>query len=109
MNMLEDIERAIDDGVNVIKAATRDGRLLAGMIYTSFIIFIINILTWIGAGACDIEVAKELAAFGEKTPGINQYAIKKFAQALEVIPRTLAENAGVDVCSNFLILFILYF
>jgi len=77
-NSLDDIERAIDDGVNVIKAATRDPRLLAG------------------AGAADIEVAKQLAEFGESTPGINQYAIKKFAQSLEVIPRTLTENAGLD-------------
>ena len=50
--------------------------------------------------ACDIEVAKQLAAYGEKTPGINQYAIKKFAQSLEVVARTLAENAGLDVISR---------
>ncbi len=78
-NSLDDIERAIDDGVNAIKAVTRDPRLLAG------------------AGASEIEVARQLQALGEKTSGLNQYAIKKFAEALEVIPRTLAENAGLDV------------
>lgn len=78
-NSLDDIERAIDDGVNAVKAVTRDPRLLAG------------------AGASEIEVARQLQAVGEKTSGLNQYAIKKFAEALEVIPRTLAENAGLDV------------
>ncbi|KAJ1548089.1 T-complex protein 1 subunit theta, partial [Nowakowskiella sp. JEL0078] len=78
MNTLEDLERAIDDGVNIVKAVVKDPRLLAG------------------AGAVEIEMAKQLASFGEKTPGLNQYAIKKFAEALEVVPRTLAENAGMD-------------
>jgi T-complex protein 1 subunit theta len=77
-NVLDDLERAIDDGVNVIKAVVKDGRLLAG------------------AGATEIELARQLQAFGERTPGLNQYAIKKFAESLEVIPRTLAENAGMD-------------
>ncbi|RKO89971.1 chaperonin Cpn60/TCP-1 family [Blyttiomyces helicus] len=77
-NSLDDLERAIDDGVNVIKAVAKDGRLLAG------------------AGAVDMELARQLQTIGEKTAGLNQYAIKKYAQALEVIPRTLAENAGQD-------------
>ncbi|KAJ3120453.1 T-complex protein 1 subunit theta [Nowakowskiella sp. JEL0407] len=77
-NMLDDLERAVDDGVNVVKAVVRDGRLVAG------------------AGAIEVELAKRLSAFGEKTPGLNQYAIKKFAESLEVVPRTLAENAGMD-------------
>jgi T-complex protein 1 subunit theta len=78
-NTLDDLERAIDDGVNVIKAITRDSRLLAG------------------AGAFEIELARLLHAVGETTPGLDQYAIQKFAEALEVITRTLAENAGSDV------------
>ncbi|RKP22219.1 chaperonin Cpn60/TCP-1 family, partial [Syncephalis pseudoplumigaleata] len=77
-NQLDDLERAIDDGVNVIKAISKDGRLVPG------------------AGAAEAELSKRLFAFGEKTPGLNQHAIKKFAEALEVIPRTLAENAGMD-------------
>ena len=35
-------------------------------------------------------------AYGEKTPGLPQYSIKKYAEAFEVIPRTLAESAGLD-------------
>ncbi|KAF7723115.1 T-complex protein 1 subunit theta [Apophysomyces ossiformis] len=77
-NHMDDIERAVDDGVNVIKALTRDGRLLAG------------------AGASEMELNKRLQALAAKTPGLNQHAMKKFAEALEVIPRTLCENAGMD-------------
>ncbi|CAG8545641.1 7316_t:CDS:10 [Cetraspora pellucida] len=77
-NFLDDAERAIDDGVNVVKAVIRDGRLVAG------------------AGATEMELLKRLLSFGEKTPGINQHSIKSFAEAFEVFPRTLAENAGLD-------------
>jgi T-complex protein 1 subunit theta len=41
-------------------------------------------------------LAKRVAEYGEKTPGLAQHAIKRFADALEVVPRTLAENAGLD-------------
>ncbi|RUS14466.1 T-complex protein 1 theta subunit [Endogone sp. FLAS-F59071] len=77
-NHLDDIERAIDDGVNVVKAITKDNRLVPG------------------AGATEMELNKRLLAVGERTPGLNQHSIKRFAEALEVIPRTLAENAGLD-------------
>jgi T-complex protein 1 subunit theta len=77
-NSLDDIERAIDDGVNVIKALTKDARLLPG------------------AGASEIELANQIVAYGERTPGLLQHAIKKYGEAFEVIPRTLAENAGLD-------------
>lgn len=78
MNHLDDIERAIDDGVNVVKAITRDPRLVPG------------------AGATEMQLVERIMAFGEKTPGLPQYSIKKFAEAFEVIPRTLAESAGLD-------------
>jgi len=76
-NYMDDIERAIDDGVNVFKGLCKDGRLTAG------------------GGATEIELAQQLAAWGETHPGLEQYSIGKFAQALEVIPRVLAENSGV--------------
>lgn len=75
-NLVDDIERAIDDGVNVYKAMVKDGRFVAG------------------AGATEIELARKIHAQGEASPGLDQYAIKKFAESLEVVPRTLAENAG---------------
>ncbi|KAK3595225.1 hypothetical protein CHS0354_021540 [Potamilus streckersoni] len=75
-NIMDDVERAVDDGVNNFKALTKDDRLVPG------------------AGATEIELAKQITTFGEATPGLEQYAIKKFAESLEIIPRTLAENAG---------------
>jgi T-complex protein 1 subunit theta len=78
MNLLDDIERAIDDGVNVVKSICKDQRVVPG------------------GGAAEIEVAKRLAQVGDKATGLNQYSIKKFAESLEVVPRTLAENAGMD-------------
>ncbi|KAI9757132.1 MAG: T-complex protein 1 subunit theta [Lichina confinis] len=77
-NQLEDVERAVDDGVNVVKAITRDARLVAG------------------AGAAEMQLMERINGFREKTPGLAQYAIKKYGEAFEVIPRTLAESAGLD-------------
>ncbi len=77
-NHLDDIERAVDDGVNVVKAITRDPRLVPG------------------AGATEMQLVERIAAFGEKTPGLGQYSIRKYAEAFEVVPRTLAESAGLD-------------
>jgi len=76
-NFLDDIERAINDGVNTYKALTKDGKVLAG------------------AGACEIELARQLEAFGDTLPGLEQYAVKKFASALEVFIKVFAENSGL--------------
>jgi len=84
-NILNDVERAIDDGVNTVRALTRDGRLVAG------------------AGAFEIEVARRLATFSAQAPGLEQYALERFGKALEVVPRALAENAGqvaMDIISQ---------
>ncbi|KAL9627545.1 MAG: hypothetical protein Q9204_006489, partial [Flavoplaca sp. TL-2023a] len=77
-NHLDDVERAIDDGVNVIKAITRDPRLVPG------------------AGATEMQLVERISAYGEKTPELSQHAIRKYAEAFEVIPKTLAESAGLD-------------
>jgi len=50
-----------------------------------------------GAGATEIELAKEIASYGGKCPGLAQYAIQKFAESLEQLPRAIAVNAGVKV------------
>lgn len=75
-NVLNDIERAIDDGVNCVKSVCRDGRFVSG------------------AGSTEIELSRQIKSFGEATPGLDQYAIKKFGDAIEVVPRILAENSG---------------
>jgi T-complex protein 1 subunit theta len=77
-NHLDDVERAVDDGVSVIKAITKDPRLVPG------------------AGATEMQLIERITAFGERTPGLTQYAIKAYGQAFEVIPRTLAESGGLD-------------
>mmetsp|Transcript_5508 Transcript_5508/g.17627 ORF Transcript_5508/g.17627 Transcript_5508/m.17627 type:complete len:549 (+) Transcript_5508:3-1649(+) len=76
MNLLDDLERAVDDGVNTAKTAVQDARLVPG------------------AGATELELAHRVGEFAAGTPGLDQYAIRKFGEALEVVPRTLAVNAG---------------
>jgi T-complex protein 1 subunit theta len=76
-SLLEDAERAIDDGVNTVKSLVKDARLVAG------------------GGATEIHMASLITAFAKTQPGLDQYAIEKFGQAFEVIPRTLSENAGL--------------
>lgn len=75
--VLADIERAIDDGVNMVRAMTRNGKFVPG------------------AGACEIELAKRLIQYSKQVEGLEQYAIEKYAKSLEVVPRTLAENSGL--------------
>ena len=75
-NYMDDIERAIDDGVNTYKGMTRDGRFVSG------------------GGAVEVEMAFQIAEFANTLPGLEQYAVRKFATALEVFPKTLAENNG---------------
>jgi len=77
-NSLNDIERAIDDGCNIFQAMCRDGRFVAG------------------AGAVDIELAKQLAEYGQTVTGLEQYAVKAFGKAFEAVPHILADNAGLN-------------
>lgn len=77
-NFLDDIERAIDDGVNNYKCLTRDGRYVAG------------------AGAMEIELAIQISAYADTLPGLDQYAVRRFGEALEILPKALAENSGIN-------------
>eukprot|EP00468_Gymnochlora_sp_CCMP2014_P010264 CAMPEP_0167756644 /NCGR_PEP_ID=MMETSP0110_2-20121227/9498_1 /TAXON_ID=629695 /ORGANISM="Gymnochlora sp., Strain CCMP2014" /LENGTH=550 /DNA_ID=CAMNT_0007642773 /DNA_START=35 /DNA_END=1687 /DNA_ORIENTATION=+ len=76
-NILNDLERAVDDGVNVIKAMVKDPRFLAG------------------GGASEIALSRHISSLAAKEKGLAQYAMKKFASSFEIIPTTLAENAGL--------------
>merc|ERR1719174_36053 len=49
-----------------------------------------------GAGVAELRMADAVTQFGEAEPGLEQYAINKFGASLEVVPRTLAQNAGMD-------------
>jgi len=84
-NIMDDVERAVDDGVNVYKSMCKDSRFVAG------------------AGAAEIEIARRLQIFADSTPGLEQYAIRKYAESFEVVVRTLAENSGhnaTEIISN---------
>ncbi|KAM3690516.1 hypothetical protein ACB098_09G130100 [Castanea mollissima] len=77
-SILDDLERAVDDGVNTYKAMCRDSRIVPG------------------AAATEIELAKRVKEFSYKETGLDQYAIAKFAESFEMVPKTLAENAGLN-------------
>lgn len=83
-SLMDDLERAIDDAVNTFKALTKDNRLVPG------------------AGAVEIELARQIESFGERCAGLDQYSIKKFAHSLEALPKQLADNAGVKVGNSSL-------
>jgi T-complex protein 1 subunit theta len=73
---LDDIERAIDNGVNAVKSLIRDPRMVPG------------------AGATELYLGHHIQLFAKEQPGLDQYAVEKFGAAFEVIPRILSENAG---------------
>ena len=77
-HVVEEVARALDDAIGVVKCALEEGKIVAG------------------GGATEIELAKRLRKFAETVAGREQLAVKAFADALEVIPRTLAENSGLD-------------
>jgi chaperonin GroEL (HSP60 family) len=76
--MVDEAERVIVDALSVISDVTENNKFVAG------------------GGAIEIEVAKELRSYSTKVGGRQQLAIEAFADAVEVIPRTLAENGGLE-------------
>jgi thermosome len=77
-HVVDEIERNLNDALGVVAVAIEDGKIL------------------IGGGATQIEIAKDLKEYATTVGGREQLAIEAFAQAIETIPRTLAENAGLD-------------
>ncbi len=76
--MVDEAERAIIDSLSVVSDVIENNKIVAG------------------GGAVEIEVAKELRKYATKVGGREQLAVEAFADAVEVIPRTLAENAGLQ-------------
>jgi len=76
--MVDEAERAIIDSLSVISDVIENNKIVPG------------------GGAVEIEVAKELRKYATKVGGREQLAVEAFADAMEVIPRTLAENAGLQ-------------
>jgi len=78
MHVVDEVERAIKDAIGDVITAIKVGKVVAG------------------AGAVETEVAMQLRKFSTKLSGREQLAVQSFADAIEVIPVTLAENAGLD-------------
>ena len=76
--VLDDLERALDDAMHAVADAVEDGKLLAG------------------GGAPEIELSLRLREYAATLKGREQLAVTKFAEAVEIVPRTLAENAGLN-------------
>ena len=76
--MVDEAERVITDALSVVSDVTENNKIVAG------------------GGAIEIEVAKELRNYATKVGGREQLAVEAFADAIEIIPRTLTENGGLD-------------
>jgi thermosome len=77
-HVIDEVERALHDALRVIGVSIEDGKLVPG------------------GGAAEIELSLRLASYASTVGGREQLAIEAFAQAMEVIPWALAENAGLD-------------
>ncbi len=77
-HVIDEMERAMKDGLGDVAAVVKDKKIVAG------------------AGAIEIELSRKLREFANTLSGREQLAVQEFANALEFIPSTLAENAGFD-------------
>lgn len=77
-HLVDEIERAVKDGLGVVASAVKSGKIVAG------------------GGAVEMELARRLKIFAKTLSGREQLAVEEFASALESIPEALAENAGLD-------------
>jgi len=77
-HVVENIETIFNDAIRMVGAAIEDGKYVAG------------------GGSPEVEVALKLGEYAASLKGREQLAAYKFAEAMEIIPRTLAENSGLD-------------
>jgi thermosome len=77
-HVVDEVERAIEDSLGVVRVTLEDGQVVPG------------------GGAPETELAMALRDYADSVGGREQLAVEAFADAVEVIPRTLAENAGLD-------------
>jgi len=77
-HIVDEAERAVHDALMVVSAVVEDGKAVAG------------------GGSAEMEIVKGLRSYFSGIGGREALAVNAFADALEVIPRTLAENAGLD-------------
>ncbi|MBD3172073.1 thermosome subunit [Candidatus Bathyarchaeota archaeon] len=84
--MIDEAERALNDALYVISDVAEVPQMVAG------------------GGSIELEMAKAVRAHAEQVGGREQLAIEAFAEALEIIPRTLTENAGLDILDTMVAL-----
>ena len=77
-HVVTSLSRAVHDALRVVGVTIEDGKLVAG------------------GGSPEMELAQRLRTYASTMTGREQLAINKFAQSMEIIPKTLAENAGLD-------------
>ncbi len=77
-HVVDETERAITDALGDLRAVIENQMIVAG------------------GGAPEMELSRELSKYAESLTGREQLAVMSFAKSMEVIPRTLAENAGID-------------
>jgi thermosome len=77
-HVVDELERGLHDALSVVKVALEDGKMTAG------------------GGAAAIAIAMALRDYAPSVGGREQMAIEAFANAIEVVPKTLSENAGLD-------------
>jgi len=77
-HVVDELERGINDAIDVVSTTVSDGRVLAG------------------GGAPEVELASRLRDYADSVSGREQLAVEAFADSLELVPRVLAENAGLD-------------
>jgi chaperonin GroEL (HSP60 family) len=76
--MVDEAERAITDALSVVSDVIENNKIVPG------------------GGAVEVQAAKELREYATKIGGREQLAIEAFADSIEIIPKTLAENAGLE-------------
>lgn len=77
-HVVDGLERALEDALRVVGVALEDQKIV------------------VGGGSPEVELSLRLKEYAATLKGREQLAVTKFAESLEVIPQTLAENAGLD-------------
>ncbi len=77
-HIVDEVERAVEDALGDVSAALKDSKIVAG------------------GGAVEVEVSRQLREYAKGLTGRERLAVEEFASALEFIPTTLSENAGLD-------------
>ncbi|WP_343773963.1 thermosome subunit beta [Natronoarchaeum mannanilyticum] len=77
-HVVDELERGVNDALDVVAQTVSDGRVVAG------------------GGAIEVEVARRLRDFADGVSGREQLAVEAYADSLELVPRVLAGNAGLD-------------